>query len=164
MYTCQVTARAGVSPNALYLHFEDKSALVRAVIAERFEDLRRELAVADAAHDGDPPAQLRAQCDAYIAFGVRHPGHYRLVFETRSGSNANLRAGGRAAFALLQTAVTRCLDDEREPRTVALVVWSGLHGFVVLRRSTARFGWPAFDVLVDELLAAQLGITRRSPR
>ena len=54
-----VTARAGVSPNALYLHFADKEALLSAVMIAGYKELRTFLQAA-VPPDGDPIEQLRA--------------------------------------------------------------------------------------------------------
>jgi AcrR family transcriptional regulator len=77
-----ITARAGVSPTALYLHFTDKEELLRAVSAEAFEELGRYLREAAAVHPDDPAARLRAMGEAYISFAQERPGHYRILFAT----------------------------------------------------------------------------------
>src|SRR5918912_2806062 len=55
-----VTARAGVSPTALYLHFQDKEELTRAVRERCAAALAEMLREADEEHGGDSFAQLVA--------------------------------------------------------------------------------------------------------
>src|SRR5204863_94235 len=78
-----VTARAGVSPTALYLHFADKEALVVAVKKSCFEGLGAVLREADAKHEGDPGEQLRAMGRAYLRFAREQPGRYAILFHTQ---------------------------------------------------------------------------------
>jgi AcrR family transcriptional regulator len=54
-----VTARAGVSPNALYIHFATKDELLSAVMEASYQEWRAALNAGIPA-DGDPIEQLRA--------------------------------------------------------------------------------------------------------
>src|ERR1700690_59021 len=60
-----VTARAGVSPNALYLHFAGKDELLGAVMIAGYTELRAFLRGA-VPQDADPVEQLRALGRAYL--------------------------------------------------------------------------------------------------
>src|ERR1700679_4244080 len=60
-----VTARAGVSPNALYLHFADREALLSAVMIANYKELRAFLQ-AGVPPEAGPIEQLRAYADAYL--------------------------------------------------------------------------------------------------
>src|SRR6516225_5196353 len=54
-----VTARVGVTPTALYLHFADKDALLVAVKARCFEELRARVLAAEQQHaNSNPRTQL----------------------------------------------------------------------------------------------------------
>src|SRR5208283_2592242 len=60
-----VTARAGVTPNALYLHFANKEELLSAVMVAGYKELRTSLNAA-VPSDADPVEQLRAFGRAYL--------------------------------------------------------------------------------------------------
>ncbi|HTZ86982.1 MAG TPA: TetR/AcrR family transcriptional regulator, partial [Solirubrobacteraceae bacterium] len=102
-----ITARAGVSPTALYLHFDSKDELVRAVSIAAFQELWEYLQQAVAAHEGEPRAQLEALGAAYIEFAEQRPGHYRILFSTAGRTAASGPPGppdedpGTAALELL---------------------------------------------------------------
>lgn len=159
-----ITARAGVSPTALYLHFPGKQELIWAVCDAAFEELRAFLGDAEAAHDGDPRAQLRAMGLAYISFALTRPSLYRVLFANPMPLGGDLRSlpeadPGKRAFEDLVRAAGRCLpeDDGRDPREVALQVWTALHGFVSLRSVMPKFEWSDDDAFLDALLAAHIG-------
>src|SRR5690349_3516020 len=66
------------SPATLYLHFESRDAIARALCAEGYAQLLASfeplIAIEDAAD------RLKAIGRAYVAFGVAHPETYRLIF------------------------------------------------------------------------------------
>src|ERR1700722_3136330 len=77
-----VTARAGVTPNALYLHFAGKDELLSAVMIASYKELRGFLHTA-VQPDADPIEQLRALGSAYLDFAEQRPGIYRVLFMTK---------------------------------------------------------------------------------
>src|SRR5580700_6564315 len=83
-----VTARAGVSANALYLHFTDREELLAAVRERCFAELRSYVLEAESAGapDADAEAQARAMCLAYLRFARERPGHYRVLFHVPRGT------------------------------------------------------------------------------
>lgn len=158
-----ITARAGVSPTALYLHFSDKDELVAAVCDEAFEELGSYLRSASASQK-DARAQLRAMGEAYVSFAQERPGLYRILFATRmpgGGRPDHLDAPeedpGMQAFGELVRVVGECLAGGTDPRPVALQVWTALHGYVTLRQAMPRFDWPTPEEFLDQLYLAQVG-------
>lgn len=158
-----ITARAGVSPTALYLHFADKQELLRAVSGEAFEELAGFMGDAAAAHDGEPRAQLHAIGEAYIRFAQQRPGHYRILFATPGRSPATEPAGpadedaGTRALELLVRATAACVSDERDAWPVAIQLWTGLHGFLSLRSVLPGRDWPSSEDFLDGLFEAHIG-------
>jgi len=75
----QVAERIGYSPTTIYLHFKDKSALLRESVHVAFAELTDACEVAAVG----PRAldRLRQSARAYVVWGIMHPGHYRLMFE-----------------------------------------------------------------------------------
>jgi AcrR family transcriptional regulator len=159
-----------VAPQSVYLHFADKGQLVRALIEERFGELKR---VADAADfaAGDPVAKLRARCLAYCEFGLRKPGHYKLLFESRATGQLEppVFAGspGEDTFRDFVLAVQRCMDAGAAPRddaaAVATSLWAGLHGIVALRLSKPGSPWQPVESLVDRMLRGLVGVAPDAP-
>src|SRR5271170_6120503 len=77
-----VTARAGVSANALYMHFANKDELLSAVMIASYKELRALLHAA-VPPEADPIGQLRAFGSAYLKFATERPGIYRVLFMTK---------------------------------------------------------------------------------
>src|SRR6185436_3877615 len=75
----ELARRAGVSHNAPYKHFAEKSALLAAVSAAGFELLTERIAD-QTARIGNPRTQLLVILRTYIRFGVENPALYRLMF------------------------------------------------------------------------------------
>lgn len=166
----EVSRRVGVSPPAVYLHFDSLEAIVDAVLVERFAELSQQLASAAAKADGDAAA-LRNGCRAYLDFAEREPEMYRLLFE---GGIARSPAGhertgvppGRDAFHTLVQGLDRCQGNGTipadDPQAVATLVWTALHGVATLRRAHPDFPWPPTEVLLDEILGRIAGLPRRN--
>ncbi len=158
-----ITARAGVSPTALYLHFESKEELVRAVSIAAFQDLWEFLRQAVERHEGEPRAQLEALGVAYLDFAQRRPGHYRILFATPGRLAASGPPGsaeedpGVRALELLLAVTARCLPAGRDPEPVAKQLWIGVHGFVSLRSALPALDWPSAEEFLRSLYAAHLG-------
>ncbi|WP_320671576.1 TetR/AcrR family transcriptional regulator [Patulibacter defluvii] len=159
-----VTARAGVSPTALYLHFADKAALIGAVKDRCFTALTAQMTAAVAAEDeDDPQAQLRAVGRAYLAFAREQPGWYAVMFGTNFRDHfqaEDFEAGANApmdAFGLLVAAVARCLDPsagEQEAFELATILWAVVHGRASLGQAIARFPFPDEERWLTRIVAA----------
>ena len=154
-----VTARAGVSPNALYLHFADKDALLSAVMIATYQELRAFLQAA-VASDTDPIAQLRAYGRAYLQFARQRPGIYRVAFMTKIRDGVPVPARGAAtgqdegvdAFNDFLEIVTCCLPNGPDPFTQSAYIWTALHGYVTLRQAIPTFPWPTEGDYVERMI------------
>ena len=128
----------GVSRTALYRHFSDKQALVAAVAREGFRMLRLALVEAwDRAGRSQPGFQ--AMGDAYLAFAIEHPSHYRVMFGRFVESGACDPELIREAEAAFQALVDALAAQQREglvrredPVLQARFVWSVVHGIAML--------------------------------
>jgi len=163
-----VTARAGVSPTALYLHFADLDELLRTVCDEAFEELVAFLVEAASHEDGDPRRTLRAMGRAYIDFADQRPGLYRILFATPARGLAPPEGGedpGIAAFDALVAATRGCVARGVDAEAAAVQLWTGLHGYVALRSVMPKvkpgLPWPAPDEFLDGLLAGHIGAPSR---
>jgi AcrR family transcriptional regulator len=158
-----VTARAGVSPTALYLQFAGMEELLQAVSDEAFEDLGSYMRAALESQGEDPRARMQAIGEAYVRFAEQRPGHYRILFATpgHNGQLENLRAKdegvGKEVFGLLLACTADCLPEGSDPRPVALQLWTTLHGYVSLREVMPGFDWPDAADFVRQLHVAHFG-------
>jgi AcrR family transcriptional regulator len=155
-----IARRAGVSPTALYLHFPDRDALVTATCDAGFAAFNEALFTA-ARGESDPVARLEATGLAYLAFTERQPALYTVLFSARRppskppGPAAVDRGEGFAALVALLRECDPALDAD-EAREVAIAVWSGLHGFAMLRSARPQLGWPSPEDYVRRVLAAHV--------
>jgi AcrR family transcriptional regulator len=156
----ELCLRAGVTPPTVYHHFGDKAALVDRVVDECF-------AAFDVAFDhrtppSDPVARLRWGFDAYVAYGVAHPVHYRLMFLRSQGRPT---PAGLASYDRLRRMV-RAVDDAGRLlaplEDAAAAIWSSVHGVTSL--VIAGF-WPpdapAIALVRDTMLAQLTAPARR---
>lgn len=159
-----VAKTVGVTPPAIYIHFEDKDAMVQAVCDRRFRELNQVMDAALAGID-DPLEGLKAMGRAYVEFGRSNPEPYRVLMMTRREDDAydvvpaEQPTEGDMAFMRLVSQVTRCIDEsrfaERDPLEAALILWAGVHGLTALMITTPpTYGWP--EGIVDRLLEAAI--------
>ena len=145
-----LATKVGYSATAIYSYFDDKNAVLRALLDADCEALRR--AMDDAAAEPDPVARLRKIGRAYVEFGFRNPGHYRVLMMTEQEPglmDGNPRRGDPAqdAYALLRQAADdgiragRFRPEFTEPDQLAQLVWAGVHGIVSLYLNLGREAW-----------------------
>ena len=149
-----IARRAGVSPTALYLQFPDRDALVDAAVDEGFapstpSSTRRRRAPAPArAPGGDGhrlPGVLRAPARALRDPLLRPPAMLERPAVPR-------QRGFDGLVALLrQVDPTLDADDARQ---LALLIWSSLHGYAMLRVARPHFDWPDAETYIRRLLVA----------
>jgi AcrR family transcriptional regulator len=158
-----VTARAGVSPTALYLQFAGMDELLQAVSDEAFEDLAGYMRAALEQAGEDPRARLQAIGEAYVRFAEQRPGHYRILFATpgRDGRMELLgpedKGVGKEVFGLLLATTADCMPQGSDPMPVALQLWTTLHGYVSLRDVMPGFPWPDLTDFVLQCHAGHFG-------
>jgi AcrR family transcriptional regulator len=164
-----VTARAGVSPNALYIHFATKEELLSAVMQASYQEWRAAL-TAGIPTDAEPIEQLRAYCHGYFRFARERSGIFRVMFMTRirEGAPVPVRDGpvgedeGVDSFNDFLAIVTRCLPDHADAFSQAAYLWAGLHGRVALSEAIPTFPWPPEDEYIERMI--QLHITAHANR
>jgi AcrR family transcriptional regulator len=74
-----VARRAGVTPPAVYRHFQDKDQLVDAIAAECMDRLYATIEEEVAKASDNPLARFRHSGIAYVQFAVAHPEHFRVI-------------------------------------------------------------------------------------
>lgn len=128
-----VGAAAGVSHNAPYKHFPDKEALLAAVAANELRALDASMRRI-ASMSADPLERLRAVAREHIAWAIRHPRRFRLVFGSWSRHDDDLHLAASAARLTLLDAVATAQQSEAirqaEPEQVAALLMATAHGAV----------------------------------
>lgn len=153
-----VAQRVGVTPPSLYLHFADKDALMDAVCARYFEKLDPEMRRLANEHTS-PVEVLRAQGLAYVRFAVETPALYRIATmgEWRSGSSVDTTLN-TSAFTHILATVQRLMDDGTyrpgDATTVALELWSALHGVAALLITKPHLPFGDAKAFVDRVLSS----------
>jgi AcrR family transcriptional regulator len=152
--------RAGVTPPSIYLHFDDKDALLDAVCARYFEKL--DLEMQRVAREYTSPAEvLRAQGLAYVRFATRTPVLYRIATmgEWRSGSNIDMTLDN-SAFRHMRATVQDLLEDgvelQDDATTVALELWSAAHGVAAMLIAKPYLPFGDAEAFADRVLCSVL--------
>ena len=154
-----VTRRAGVSPTALYLHFENREELFRAVSEAGFAELGAAMAAASAGAGEDPRDQLVAIGHAYLRFARERPGHYAVLFQrhiTPSREDDEPKVG-MDVFESLVAVVRRCGVPEDEAFDHGVLLWMALHGRSSVPAAMPGFPFPEDDRYIDLLVERVLG-------
>jgi AcrR family transcriptional regulator len=152
-----VTRRAGVSPTALYLHFENREELFRAVSEECFAELGETMRAAGAEAGAAPRDQLIAIGHAYLRFARERPGHYAVLFQrhiTPLPEDDEPKIG-MDVFDNLVDVVRRCGVPDDDAFDSAVLLWMALHGRAAVASAMPGFPFPEEDRYV-ELLAARV--------
>jgi AcrR family transcriptional regulator len=136
---------AGVSTAAPYRHFADKEEMLLAVA---LEGIRRQRAGMEAATTDQPTGAdetIARLGDAYVAFALREPAVFRLIFGlTRTHSDhAGMIGEGMQTFGVLLNQIAHRIGRPPESAEVtarSLPLWTFVHGLSFL--------------LIDDKLAA----------
>jgi AcrR family transcriptional regulator len=151
-----VAEAVGVTPPSIYLHFEDKEALLLAVCVRQFQRFDAYVESLVAGVD-DPADQLRVRAQAYVRFGIEHPEHYRIMFMGRGRMMRTPDGGLEVAigFDHLLDNVRRSMDAgtmrRDDPLLVATGLWSLVHGITALAIAVPGFPPMGLDPLLDHV-------------
>lgn len=130
----QVAQAAGVSHQAPYHHFTDRSGIFAAIAAEGFDLLGSRF---EEALDGDDRPARRC-FEAYLRTALEYPGHFRIMFRADLcgvTTHAVARIAADSAYGRLQQLVQRTIGATADRRTAAAwssLMWSSAHGFATL--------------------------------
>jgi AcrR family transcriptional regulator len=157
-FTLSEAAReAGVTPAAVYRHFEGREDLIAEAARQGFDMFADLLAYAYA--DGKPTAlaAFEAVGRAYLAFARKYPGHYVAMFESGISiqRNAELAAVAGRALGVMEKAardLSQHIPPERRPppQMFSAHIWAMSHGVVELFARGApgtRSPFPPEDLL-----------------
>lgn len=155
----EIADAVGRTPPSVYLHFEDKDALIFAVCERIFQAL--EVVCRDAAGGGDDPVEALRRCGrAYVRFGLDHPEHYRVMFMQPAPSSMTpilqRRVMQASGFDLVVELVRRGIEagmfPGRDAFLLACGLWSAVHGITSLLIAKPWFPWPQTERLVDHCI------------
>ncbi|ORB18323.1 TetR/AcrR family transcriptional regulator [Mycobacterium noviomagense] len=153
-----VAQRVGVTPPSIYLHFQDKDALLDAVCARYFAKLDQEMQRV-ASGQQSAVEVLRAQGLAYVRFAIATPELYRIATmgEWRSGSDVDATLDS-SAFKHMRETVQTLMDEKiyppGDPTTVALQLWSAAHGVAALLIAKPHLPFGDAEAFADRVLGA----------
>ena len=130
---------AGVTPAAVYRHFEGRSDLIAECALQGYEMFSELLEFAYA--DGKPSAlsAFLSTGRAYLAFANKYPGHYVAMFESGISVNRTpeLYSAANKALGVLETAaddLSKNIPADRRPpaKMFSAHIWAMSHGVVEL--------------------------------
>jgi len=155
----QVAEAIGYSPGTIYLYFDNKDDLLRALAEQGFADFSRMLHNASAS-SGDPLERMIALAHGYITFGLQNPAFYRLIFMERPDFFVHETLENTPKWEETFSVWRSVMDDAiragkihaDDPVKTSDAIWSMLHGIVALANRMPDF------TLERALGAAEAGI------
>lgn len=138
----KIASAVGVSANATYRHFPDKSALLAEVARQAFEELAQLMSDADlepsSAGSIDPVERFKTIGRIYVRYARDNPELFRLMFGPHgyrclSGDDG---PGEEMPFTNLSTALDALVDAGALPASARagaeIPAWTTIHGFTAL--------------------------------
>ena len=162
----EAAKQAGVTPAAVYRHFEGREDLIAEAAMQGYEIFADLMEFAYQSGQPSALAAFEATGRAYLAFARKHPGHYIAMFESGISVNRTpeLAAVAGRASAVLERAAADLSQhipaDKRPPASMfSAHIWAMSHGVVELfaRNSPGR----ASPFPADDLLESGIGIYLR---
>lgn len=162
----EAAKQAGVTPAAVYRHFEGREDLIAEAALQGYEIFADLMEFAYQSGQPSALAAFEATGRAYLAFARKHPGHYIAMFESGVSVNRTpeLAAAAARANAVLEKAATdlsqHIPEEKRPPASMfSAHIWAMSHGVVELfaRNSPGR----ASPFPPDDLLESGIGIYLR---
>jgi AcrR family transcriptional regulator len=135
----EAAKKAGVTPAAVYRHFQGREDLLIEVARQGYEIFADLMEYAYESGQPSASASFSATGRAYLAFARKHPGHYMAMFESglSLNSNAELARVATRASGILERAAQDLLQrrpaDRRPPAAMfSAHIWAMSHGVVEL--------------------------------
>lgn len=130
---------AGVTPAAVYRHFQGRDELISEAARQGYEIFADLMEYAYEQGAPSALASFEATGRAYLAFARKYPGHYMAMFESGLSMNANpeLARVATRASAILERAAANLsahIPATKRPPTamVSAHIWALSHGVVEL--------------------------------
>ena len=148
----KIAQKIGYSATTLYIYFKDKESLLHALCDRDFGTLQESFK--NIGRITDPIERLRKLGQAYIAFALEYPNHYRLLFMTPHDprcvddeyeiEHVNSDQG---SYEFLRATVVEGLaagvfrDEYDDADLISQVLWSSLHGVAALHLIMCKDDW-----------------------
>ncbi|MDP3984180.1 MAG: TetR/AcrR family transcriptional regulator [Acidimicrobiia bacterium] len=134
-----IASRVGVTPPALYLHFEDKDQLFYAVCHRGFDRFAAHLAPV-LASSGSAVERIRRLGEEYVRFGLENRQQYPILFgahkvpipEEQIADDPGLRILEGLVALVEEAQASGDLRADIAAATVAALLWASVHGLVEL--------------------------------
>ena len=154
----EAARRAGVSPAAPSHHFGNAPGLLTEVAIRGYNELGAALHHA-AVGKGTVRERLHAQGLAYVAFALKYPGRFQMMFSNKRlvSDDDRLRKAVKSAHREFEIVVEELLAvdggaDPKQAKTVSTVAWSTVHGFAKLALE-GKFGNAGSEAGRREMMA-----------
>ncbi len=134
----EVAKSAGVSHTAPYRHFKSKAELLQALAQTGFEQLQQVLEDSVAKAVRDPVQKMIEAGVAYVRLVVRNPEVTRLMFggmvavERSDEYSKASDAAMNTLVAVIEEGIKVGAFRNRDPRELAMVAWTSMHGLSML--------------------------------
>src|SRR5579871_3567859 len=152
----QLADALGCSPKTPYRYFKDKADILATVRAEAFAKFADALEKASAAQK-DPSQRGRAISEAYLAFALKNPHAYRIMFDIDAPIDEKHPELGPAAERAARY-ITRGAEYLSEagligvdPTLFGWSMWAAMHGIVMLHQSGMLQHGPDYKKLMGFL-------------
>ena len=162
----EAAKQAGVTPAAVYRHFEGREDLIAEAARQGYEIFAELMEYAYETGQPSALASFEATGRAYLAFARRHPGHYVAMFESGLSVNrsADLAIAAQRASAILEKsaeALSRHIPPEKRPppQMFSAHIWAMSHGVVELFARNQPGARSPFSP--EDLLESGIGIYLR---
>lgn len=142
----KVAAAVGLSPMALYRHFESREALLREISDDSFREIAKHWA---ALRQGtDPIARLLATQRIYLDYALTYPHLFDHAFSTRRTNARRYPDDFRARRSPTANVMHEAVEDaqqkgllrEGDSWDVTMTLWAHAHGLIALYRAD-RFSY-----------------------
>ena len=162
----EAAKQAGVTPAAVYRHFEGREDLIAEAALQGYEIFADLMEYAYQSGQPSALAAFEATGRAYLAFARKHPGHYIAMFESGVSVNRSpeLAAASARARGVLERAAAELSqhipEEKRPPASMfSAHIWAMSHGVVELYARNAPGRTSPFPP--DKLLETGIGIYLR---
>ena len=138
----KIASAIGCSATSIYLYFENKDALFESLVDEGMQWLLDDLQLVLTDFADEPPSiRLTEVCKRYVAFGLRRPEYYEIMFMLKPENlrrypvekYRNSRRNLDIIAALIDEGVESGEFRKVMPRVAATSAWATLHGAVTLQ-------------------------------
>ena len=163
-----VAREVGVSHAAPVNHYKNRSALLTAIAAVEFEAMRADIEKRLKRPDLSPADRIEVIPSAMLDYGLQHPNRYQLLWHREQVDYADpriLQVTDSIYYGLCNEIKAALPDANIDPDTVAISLWSMVHGYVDMRlngmfldKTDTATGLPRKRAMLD-LLRVSLGLS-----